>query len=59
LMALRTERRELVDEIEGLLRRSSQSGLQRSGVVGWLLLPPALWAMFIHAVRPRHRRSRP
>jgi len=59
LTALRAERRDLVNEIEGLVRRSSRSGLQRSGVIGWLLLPPALWAMFRDAVRRRHHRSRP
>lgn len=59
LMALRTERRELVEEIKGLSRRLALGGAQRPGVFGWLLLPPALWAMLMHAVRPRPRRSRP
>ena len=58
LSALQAERRELVAEL-GSLQSVTGPRSSRSGVMSWLLLPPALGAMLFQSFRPRVSRRPP
>jgi hypothetical protein len=59
LTALRAERRELAIELERLRTALGLGGSDRRALRSWLMLPAALGAVLIAAIRPRRQRRRP